>query len=205
MLLLLVFQICGREGTHAGPTASSPPQYIFNATFRYSPSRTLSASLRPPCRTLNLLATMVLAPGYTFPAASHMRKVVKATILIKKKPGLPDADFVTHYNTVHAQLAAPILLKHNIISYTLTYQLERDRTIMQDIMKGKANLLDYDAICTFVFPDWMSFARFMYDKEGAALRGDHENFMVESEMKTMIGDEFVVIEGGKKVERSMSF
>jgi len=147
---------------------------------------------------------MVLAPGYSFPAASTMRKVVKATILIKKKPGLPDADFVTHYNTVHAQLAAPVLLKHNIISYTLTYQLERDRTIMQDIMKGKANLLDYDAICTFVFPDWMSFARFMYDKEGAELRGDHGNFMVESEMKTMIGDEFVVIEGGKKVERSMS-
>jgi len=148
---------------------------------------------------------MVLAPGYSFPAALSMRKVVKATILIKKKPGLPDADFVTHYNTVHAQLAAPILLKHNIISYTLTYQLERDRTIMQDIMKGKAKLLDYDAICTFVFPDWMSFARFMYDKEGAELRGDHGNFMVESEMKTMIGDEFVVIEGGKKVERSMSF
>lgn len=142
---------------------------------------------------------MVLEPGYAFPGAANMRKVVKATILIKKKPGLPDADFVNHYNTRHAQMAAPVLMKHKILSYTLTYQLERDRTIMQDIMKGKAHLLDYDAICTFVFPDWMSFARFMYDKEGAELRGDHDNFMVESEMKMMVGDEFVIIEDGKKI------
>lgn len=142
---------------------------------------------------------MVLAPGYTFSSASGMRKVVKATILIKKKPGLSDEDFVTHYNTSHAQAAAPILLRHNIISYTLTYQLQRDRTIMQDIMKGQAKLMDYDAICTFVFPDWMSFARFMYDKEGAALRGDHDNFMQEDEMRLMVGDEYVLIEDGKKV------
>jgi len=143
---------------------------------------------------------MPLTPGYPYPAASNMRKVVKATILIKKKPGLSDADFVTHYNTQHAQMAAPVLLKHNIISYTLTYQLERDRTIMQDIMKGKAQLLDYDAICTFVFGDWMSFARFMYDKEGAALSKDHHNFMVDSEMKMMVGDEYVVVKDGKKVD-----
>ena len=76
---------------------------------------------------------MPLTPGYPYPSANNMRKIVKATILIKKKPGLSDADFVTHYNNHHAQLAAPVLLKHNIISYTLTYQLARDRTIMQDL------------------------------------------------------------------------
>jgi hypothetical protein len=72
---------------------------------------------------------------------------------------------------------------------------------MQDILKGKAALLDYDAICTFVFPDYLAFAKFLYDPEGKALAGDHDNFMVESEMKMMVGDEYVVIEDGVKVEK----
>lgn len=58
---------------------------------------------------------------------------------------------------------------------------------MQDIMKGSAQLLDYDAICTFYFSDYISFAKFLYDPESKALTGDHDNFMVESEMKMMVG------------------
>lgn len=80
-----------------------------------------------------------------------------------------------------------------------TYHLQRDRNIMQDMLKGKANLLPYDAICTFVFPDYMAFARFMYDPASKALTGDHDNFMVEEEMKMMVGDEYMVIEDGKMV------
>lgn len=70
---------------------------------------------------------------------------------------------------------------------------------MQDMLKGKANLLPYDAICTFVFSDYMAFARFMYDPASKALTGDHDNFMVEEEMKMMVGDEYMVIENGKMV------
>ncbi|KAF1981763.1 hypothetical protein K402DRAFT_341846 [Aulographum hederae CBS 113979] len=140
---------------------------------------------------------MVLEAGY--PNTTGFRKVTKATIMVKKKEGMSDADFIKHYNEHHARRAAPVLQKHNIISYTLTYHLQRDRTIMQDIMKGKAQLMDYDAICTFVFPDYMSFARFLYDKEGKALGGDHDNFMDESQMKMMVGDEYVIIEDGRIV------
>jgi hypothetical protein len=68
-----------------------------------------------------------------------------------------------------------------------TYHLQRDRTTMQDILKGNAQLLDYDAICTFVFPDYLSFAKFLYDPESKALAGDHDNFMDESKMKMMVG------------------
>ena len=60
---------------------------------------------------------MVLEAGY--PWSSGFRKVTKATILVKKKEGISDEDFVKHYNNVHAQLAAPVLLRHNIISYSL--------------------------------------------------------------------------------------
>jgi len=70
---------------------------------------------------------------------------------------------------------------------------------MQDILKGQAQLMPYDAICTFVFPDYMCFARFLYDKDSKALTGDHDNFMDESQMKMMVGDEYIVIEDGKKV------
>jgi hypothetical protein len=72
--------------------------------------------------------------------------------------------------------------------------------MIQDIMHGKAKLLEYDAICTFVFPDYLAFAKFFYDKDGAALNGDHENFMDDSQMKMMVGDEYMLIEDGKEVE-----
>ena len=31
------------------------------------------------------------------------------------------------------------------------------------MLHGNANMLDYDAICTFVFKDYKDFAKFMYD------------------------------------------
>ncbi|KAK0264917.1 hypothetical protein B0A54_16161 [Friedmanniomyces endolithicus] len=140
---------------------------------------------------------MVLEAGY--PNTTGFRKVVKATILVKKKPGMTDEDFIQHYNHKHAQMAAPVLERHNVITYSLTYCLQRDRTILGDMLRGKANMLDYDAICTFVFRDYKDFARFMYDPGSKALTPDHENFMVEEEMKMMVGDEYMVIDDGKRV------
>lgn len=65
----------------------------------------------------SLLAKMVLEAGY--PSTTGFRKVVKATILVRKKPGMSDADFIEHYNHKHAQMAAPVLQKHNVITYSL--------------------------------------------------------------------------------------
>ena len=62
-----------------------------------------------------------------------------------------------------------------------TYCLQRDRTILADMLHGKANMLDYDAICTFVFKDYKDFARFMYDPASKALPPDHEIFMVSDD------------------------
>lgn len=81
-----------------------------------------------------------------------------------------------------------------------TYHLSSDRRRMQDILHGNAQLLDYDAICTFVFPDWRALAKFMYDKDCKALAGDHGNFMDESQMKMMVGDEYMLVEDGKRCE-----
>ena len=136
-------------------------------------------------------------PGY--PDTTGFRKVVKATIYIKKKEGMSDADFIEYYNTNHAQRAVPILQRHGIISYSLTYHLDRDRKMIKDIMHGKAKLLDFDAICTFVFPDYLCLAKFLYDKDGAALNSDHENFMDDSQMRMMVGDEYVLVSDEGKV------
>lgn len=62
-----------------------------------------------------------------------------------------------------------------------------------------AGMLDYDAICMFVFRDYRDFARFMYDPASKALTPDHENFMVEDEMRMMVGDEYMVIDEGRRV------
>ena len=32
---------------------------------------------------------------------------------------MSDADFIEHYNHKHAQMAAPVLQKHNVITYSL--------------------------------------------------------------------------------------
>lgn len=54
-----------------------------------------------------------------YPNTTGFRKVVKATIMVKKKDGLSDEDFIQYYNDHHAQKAVPILLRHGIISYSL--------------------------------------------------------------------------------------
>lgn len=58
-----------------------------------------------------------LQAGYA--NTTGFRKVVKATIYIKKKDGMSDDAFVAYYNHHHAQRAVPILQRHGIISYSL--------------------------------------------------------------------------------------
>lgn len=58
---------------------------------------------------------------------------------------------------------------------------------MADMLRGKsAPLLDYDAICTFVFKDYRDFAKFMYDPASKALTPDHENFSKFVQLSSLI-------------------
>lgn len=34
---------------------------------------------------------------------------------------------------------------------------------MSDMLRGQAKMMDYDAICTFVFKDYKDFAKFMFE------------------------------------------
>ena len=70
---------------------------------------------------------------------------------------------------------------------------------MSDMLHGKAQVADYDAIFAFVFGDYKDFAKFMFAPASKALTLGHENFMVENEMKKMVGDEYMVIEDGRRV------
>jgi hypothetical protein len=60
---------------------------------------------------------MVLEAGY--PNTTGFSKVVKASMFVKKRPDLTDEQFIDHYNHKHAQMAAAVLSKHDIISYSL--------------------------------------------------------------------------------------
>ena len=60
---------------------------------------------------------MVLEAGY--PGTTGFRKVVKVSVFVKKKAGMSDADFIHHYNKKHAEMAATVLMKHNVLSYSL--------------------------------------------------------------------------------------
>lgn len=39
----------------------------------------------------------------------------------------------------------------------------------------------------------------MYDPKGKELAGDHVEFMDEAEMRYLVGDEYVLVEGGERV------
>lgn len=109
----------GRRGCEPQPSSSSfwfitVPFPLTAPTVRLSSH---SRSFRPSDRGQKLISAMVLEAGY--PNTTGFRKVVKATILIKKKAGLSDADFIEHYNHKHAQMAAPVLEKHNCLTYSL--------------------------------------------------------------------------------------
>jgi hypothetical protein len=85
---------------------------------------------------------MVLEAGY--PGTTGFRKVVKVTVLVKKKEGISDKDFIEHYNHRHAQMAAPVLQKHKIISYSLVRPTKPRRIssfgidcFLADISSGK--------------------------------------------------------------------
>jgi hypothetical protein len=60
---------------------------------------------------------MGLEAGY--PGTTGFRKVVKVSVFVKKKEGMTDEDFIEHYNHEHAQMASSVLLKHNVINYSL--------------------------------------------------------------------------------------
>jgi hypothetical protein len=68
---------------------------------------------------LSIMVPKAFQAGYA--NTTGFRKVVKATIYIKKKDGMSDEDFVEYYNTNHAQKAVPILQRHGIISYSLVH------------------------------------------------------------------------------------
>ena len=34
---------------------------------------------------------------------------------------------------------------------------------MSDMLRGQAKMMDFDAICTFVFKDYKDFAKFMFE------------------------------------------
>lgn len=63
------------------------------------------------------------AAGYASPCGVGFRKVVKCTIMIKKKAGMTDEDFVSYYNTRHARMATEVVVRYQCITYSLVSRL----------------------------------------------------------------------------------
>jgi EthD domain len=81
---------------------------------------------------------MVLEAGYS--GTTGFRKVVKVTVMVKKKVGLSDSAFIEHYNNQHAQMAAPVLLKHKIISYSLVGQFHISRATLSVLLRARTDM-----------------------------------------------------------------
>lgn len=68
------------------------------------------------------------AAGYASPCGVGFRKVVKCTIMIKKKAGMSDEDFVAYYNTRHARMATEVVVRYRCIMYSLVSRYHSHRS-----------------------------------------------------------------------------
>jgi hypothetical protein len=93
------------------------------------------------------LIEMVLEAGYS--GTTCFRKVVKVTVMVKKREGMSDFD-VEHYNNQHAQIAAPVLLKHKVISYSLLGQFSCLKASLVILLERKYHdLFCMDEACSW--------------------------------------------------------
>jgi hypothetical protein len=105
------------------------------AVCKLPPLLIVGSLIKPP-----IMVPKTLQAGY--PNTTGFRKVVKATIYIKKKEGMADEDFIEYYNSKHAQRAVPILQRHGIISYSLVILLLLHMLVPQwDLWLPKADTL----------------------------------------------------------------
>jgi hypothetical protein len=106
---ILVHELGWRRGRQQAVAAEVSQLHVAAHAWRWI--RTVHGTPQLPTCRCGVQTTHTKTTGF--------RKVVKATILVRKKPGMSDEAFIEHYNHVHAQMAAPVLQKHNVITYSL--------------------------------------------------------------------------------------
>lgn len=45
-------------------------------------------------------------------------RYVRISILVKRKPGISEQEFHSHWANIHGPLVGPLLIKHGIVKYT---------------------------------------------------------------------------------------
>ncbi|EST09189.1 EthD domain protein [Kalmanozyma brasiliensis GHG001] len=133
-------------------------------------------------------------------------KVVKVTVNLTKKEGVSDQEFSRYYAQTHGALAAPVLLRHNCISYS-QFHCMSDKAkdpIMSifgpDVLdpQNAVQIAQVDGCSTFLFASLDDARSFFHDPETATvLAADSTNFTNPATVHFSIGDEYVVIKDGK--------
>ena len=114
--------------------------------------------------------------------------MIKIVILLKRKPGMSRADFIRHYETVHAVLA--VKLVPGMIDYRRNF-LDPDKTVF-----GVSNAHPgFDCITEMLFPDMATyeraFAEFSKQDVIDAIIQDEEKLFDRTTIRSYMVDEHV--------------
>ena len=114
--------------------------------------------------------------------------MVKFIVLLKRKPGLSRADFIRHYETVHAVLA--VKLVPGMIDYRRNF-IDFDKVSFG----MKCEHPGFDCITEMIFPDMATyeraFAEFSKQEVVDAITQDEEKLFDRTTIRSYIVDEHV--------------
>lgn len=150
-----------------------------------------------------------------------LRGVWRATVFAKRKEGVSNEEFSVRFAR-HAKLAGPVMVKHNALSYVqvclsenvvklLIANINRSQkhhilqshkvrlsTLLGPELAPHITFTDADGIVTSVFPSAEDMSAFFRDEAHATtLNADVAEFADVTTVTLGIGDELVVVEGGK--------
>ncbi|KAM0428864.1 hypothetical protein ACHAPT_006664 [Fusarium lateritium] len=128
-------------------------------------------------------------------------KVYRATVLAKRKEGVSQDEFSRRF-AHHGTLAGPVIKKHNGISYIQHHifdaYVEQFKGKIGPEMAPFFNFTEADGIITLVFPTMDDLVGFFKDPaHEETLNADVAEFADPTSVTFAVGDQNVVIEGGK--------
>ncbi|KAL7907596.1 EthD domain-containing protein [Trichoderma velutinum] len=124
---------------------------------------------------------------------------IRATFLVTKKHGMTDEDFEKHYTNIHIPMVAEILIRHNVLQYSVQFITRKNKEKVQTLFNNAIESIDCDAVVTTIFPDMDALEATFADPDlPSKLHPDEKNF-TEDDRRMVIGKEYFGVRNGKGV------
>ncbi|QYT06375.1 EthD domain-containing protein [Trichoderma simmonsii] len=117
---------------------------------------------------------------------------------------MTDEEFEQHYTKIHIPMVAEILVRHNVLQYSVVSSSRMSSVDgmekIQALFNNAVESIDCDAVVTTIFPDMNALEATFADPDlPAKLHPDEKNF-TEDDRRMVIGKEYFGVRDGKRVD-----